>query len=161
VANDTANGARTAASDARSAATDAGNRAAVASGKFDAMDKSNRRLVYEVVLNEDSSNFKVGKTDLPDDAKAKIDELLAKLKEDPKNVFIEIEGHTDNTGDKALNDKLGLERAQAVQKYLYEQHQVPLHKISVISYGPDKPVAPNTTRAGRAQNRRVVIKVLV
>ena len=57
--------------------------------------------------------------------------------------------------------KLGMERAENVKRYLYETHQVPLHKINVISYGEDKPVAPNKTREGRAQNRRVVIKVLV
>ena len=54
----------------------------------------------------------------------------------------------------------GLERAEAVQRYLYEQYQIPLHKMNVISYGEDKPAAPNKTKAGRAQNRRVVIKVL-
>ena len=48
-----------------------------------------------------------------------------------------------------------------MKRYLYEQHQIPLHKMNVISYGEDKPVAPNKTKAGRAQNRRVVIKVLV
>jgi peptidoglycan-associated lipoprotein len=47
-----------------------------------------------------------------------------------------------------------------VKRYLYEAHQVPLHKINVISYGEDKPVSPNNKRDGRAQNRRVVIKVL-
>jgi peptidoglycan-associated lipoprotein len=97
---------------------------------------------------------------LPDEAKAKIDEMVAGLKADPKNVFIEIEGHTDNVGSKVYNEHLGLERAEAVKRYLYEAHQVPLHKINVISYGEDKPVAPNNKRDGRAQNRRVVIKVL-
>jgi len=131
-----------------------------ANGKFDAIDKANRRLVYEVVLSEDSGNFKFAKTELPDEAKAKIDEMVAHLKQDPKNIFIEIEGHTDNVGDKLINQKLGLERAEAVQRYLYEQYQIPLHKMNVISYGEDKPIAPNKTREGRAQNRRVVIKVL-
>jgi outer membrane protein OmpA-like peptidoglycan-associated protein len=97
---------------------------------------------------------------LPDDTKMKIDQMVQQLKQDPKNIFIEIEGHTDNTGDKTFNEKLGLERAQAVERYLYEQYQIPLHKMNVISYGEEKPVAPNNTRAGRAQNRRVVIKVL-
>ena len=60
----------------------------------------------------------------------------------------------------AVFAKLGMERAEAVKRYLYEQHQIPLHKMNVISYGEDKPVAPNNTRAGRAQNRRIVIKVL-
>ena len=68
--------------------------------------------------------------------------------------------HTDNVGAKATNESIGLERAEAVKRYLYEQYQIPLHKMNVISYGEDKPVAPNKTKAGRAQNRRVVIKVL-
>ena len=93
--------------------------------------------------------------------KQKIDQMVTSLKEDPKNVFIEIEGHTDNVGNPVTNEKIGLERAQAVERYLYEQHQIPLHKMNVISYGQDKPAAPNTTKDCRAQNRRVVIRVLV
>ncbi len=149
--------AHSAAQSAQQAASEARNDA---NTKFDAIDKASKRLVYEVVLSEDSGNFKFGKTVLPDEAKAKIDEMVAHLKQDPKNVYIEIEGHTDNVGDKAYNEKLGLERAQAVERYLYEQYQVPLHKMNAISYGEDKPIAPNKTKAGRAQNRRVVIKVL-
>ncbi len=152
-ATQSAQQANNAARDARSAADAAANRA-------EAVDKASRRLVYEVVLSEDSGNFKFGKTELPDEAKQKIDEMVAQLKQDPKNVFIEIEGHTDNVGSKAVNEKVGLERAQAVERYLYEQYQIPLHKMNVISYGEDKPIAPNKTKAGRAQNRRVVIKVL-
>ncbi len=148
------------AQQANSAAAEANNAATAVNGKVDTMDKASRRLVYEVVLSEDGGNFKFGKTQLPDEAKQKIDEMVAQLKQDPKNVFIEIEGHTDNVGPKALNEKLGLERAEAVQRYLYEQYQIPLHKMNVISYGEDKPVAPNKTKEGRAQNRRVVIKVL-
>ena len=112
------------------------------------------------MLSEDQGNFKFGKTELPDEAKAALDQMITQLKADPKDVYFEIEGHTDNVGDKAINEKLGLERAEAVKRYLYEQHQIPLHKMNVISYGEDKPVAPNKTRDGRAQNRRVVIKVL-
>ena len=87
--------------------------------------------------------------------------MIQQIKADPKGAYFEIEGHTDNVGGKDVNEKLGLERAEAVKRYLYEQHQIPLHKMNVISYGEDKPVAPNKTKAGRAQNRRVVIKVLV
>jgi peptidoglycan-associated lipoprotein len=119
-----------------------------------------RRLVYEVTLSEDQGNFRFGATDLPDEAKARLDQMVNQLKTDPKNVWIEIEGHTDNVGGRELNERLGLERAEAVKRYLYEQHQVPLHKINVISYGEEKPIAPNNNRAGRAQNRRVVVKVL-
>ena len=149
------------ANDAAAAAHSAANAVgADANGKFDAIDKANKRLVYEVVLSEDQGNFKFGKTVLPDEAKAKIDEMVAQMKQDPKNIYLEIEGHTDNIGDKATNEKIGLARADAVKRYLYEQYQIPLHKMNVISYGKDKPVAPNKTKAGRAQNRRVVIKVL-
>jgi peptidoglycan-associated lipoprotein len=156
-AQQSANQANDAAAAASRAAVDARNDA---NSKFDTIDKNNRRLVYEVVLSEDSGNFKFGKAALPDEGKAKIDEMVAHLKQDPKNVFIEIEGHTDNVGDKMINQKLGLERAEAVQRYLYEQYQIPLHKMNVISYGEEKPIAPNNTKDGRAQNRRVVIKVL-
>jgi peptidoglycan-associated lipoprotein len=131
-----------------------------ANTKFDAIDRASKRLVYEVVLSEDQGNFKFGQTKLPDEAKAKLDEMVASMKQDPKNIYLEIEGHTDNVGDKVTNEKIGLARADAVKRYLYEQYQIPLHKMNVISYGKDKPVAPNKTKAGRAQNRRVVIKVL-
>ena len=120
-----------------------------------------RKLVYEVTLNEDQGNFKFGKTDLPDEAKARLDQVVSQLKGDTKNnIYIEIEGHTDNVGSKEGNYQLGFERAEAVKRYLYMQHQIPLHKINVISYGEEKPVSPNTTRDGRAQNRRVVVRVL-
>ncbi len=149
-----------AAQQANAAAGDARNAATTVGGRVDAMDKSNRRLVYEVVLSENEGNFMPSKSELPDEAKQKIDQMIQRLKQDPKNVFFEIEGHTDNTGGKEINEKVGLARATAVQRYLYEQYQIPLHKMNVISYGEDKPVAPNNTRAGRAQNRRVVIRVL-
>jgi outer membrane protein OmpA-like peptidoglycan-associated protein len=142
------------AEEAYTAANTAGERAA-------AVEKASKRLVYEVVLNEEKGNFKFGKAVMPDDAKAELDTLVQQLKNEPNGGYIEIEGHTDNAGPKELNYKLGLERAENVKRYLYEQHQVPLHKINVISYGEEKPIAPNKTRDGRAQNRRVVIKVLV
>ena len=159
-ANTAAAQANSAAVQANTAAGQAASVANVAGAKADAIDKASRRLVYEVVLSEDQGNFKFGKTVLPDEAKQKIDEMVAQLKQDPKNIYLEIEGHTDNVGPKMINEKIGLERAQAVQRYLYEQYQVPLHKMNVISYGQEKPVAPNKTKEGRAQNRRVVIKVL-
>ncbi len=153
-----------AAQDAKSTADTAVNMAKdvdqKVNARVDAVEAANRRLVYTVTLSEDQGNFKFGKTDLPDTAKARLDEMMNQLKANPQNVFIEIEGHTDNVGDKRTNERIGEERAEAVKRYLYEQHQIPLHKINVISYGEEKPVAPNNTRQGRAQNRRVVVKVL-
>ncbi len=152
-ANTAASAANTAASAAHSAATEVG-------GRVETMDRANKRLVYEVVLSEDQGNFKFGKTALPDEAKQKLDQMVAQMKQDPKNIFLEIEGHTDSIGAAKTNEQIGLERAEAVKRYLYEQYQIPLHKMNVISYGKEKPIAPNKTKAGRAQNRRVVIKVL-
>ena len=147
-----------AAADAAAAAAKEGD--ARLGGRIDEVVASSRRLIYEVTLSEDQGNFRFGATALPDEAKARLDAMIGQLKQDPKGVYIEIEGHTDNVGSRELNDRLGLERAEAVKRYLYEQHQVPLHKINVISYGEEKPVAPNNNRTGRAQNRRVVVKVL-
>ena len=141
------------ADDARAAADAVNVRA-------EAIERASARLVYEVVLSEDKGNFKFGKAVMPDESKAEIDQLVQQLKAEPKGAFIEIEGHTDSAGPATVNYQLGLERAENVKRYIYEQHQVPLHKINVISYGEDKPIAPNKTRDGRAQNRRVVIKVL-
>jgi peptidoglycan-associated lipoprotein len=152
--------ARSAADAAASAAREADTKVAAVGGRVDEVVASSRRLVYEVTLSEDQGNFKFGKTELPDQAKARLDELVNQLKADPKGIFIEIEGHTDNVGAKELNERLGMERAESVKRYLYEQHQVPLHKINVISYGEEKPVAPNKNREGRAQNRRVVVRIL-
>jgi peptidoglycan-associated lipoprotein len=145
--------AQQAASTAQQAATAVGQRA-------DVIEASTRKLLFEVVLSEDQGKFRSGRTDLPAEAKSAIDTMVSNLKSQKSAVWIEIEGHTDNVGAKEFNEQLGLERAEAVKRYLYEQHQVPLHKINVISYGEDKPAAPNRTRDGRAQNRRVVIKVL-
>jgi len=152
--------AKSAADSANSAAMTADGKAVAANERVEAVDKASKRLVFEVVLSEDQGNFKFGKKDLPDEAKAKLDELVNQLKADPKGAFFEIEGYTDNIGATELNEKLGMERAEAVKRYLYQAHQIPLHKMNVISYGEVNPVAPNKTKAGRAQNRRVVIKVL-
>jgi peptidoglycan-associated lipoprotein len=152
--------ARSAATDARSAADKAQASATAVNGRVDAVVAATRRLIYEVTLSEDQGNFKFASAELPDEAKARLDEVVNKLKADPQNVFIEIEGHTDNVGSVEGNERLGMERADTVKRYLYEQHQIPLHKMNVISFGEEKPVAPNNTRDGRAMNRRVVVKVL-
>lgn len=162
-----AEAAARAAADARVASDAATATARQVDGRVEAVaadvatvTTASRKLVFEVTLSEDQGNFTSGATRLPDDARARLDEMVTQLKADPKGIFIEVAGYTDNVGAAIYNERLGLERAEAVRRYLYEQHQVPLHKISVISYGEANPVAPNTTRAGRAQNRRVVVRLL-
>jgi len=153
-AGKSATAAQASADLAKGEATKAGERAT-------AVETATRRLVYEVVLSEDQGNFKFAKVDLPDEAKARLDQMVSQLKgTQGKDLYIEVEGHTDNVGTADGNYELGLERAEAVKRYLYMQHQIPLHKINVISYGEEKPVSPNNTRDGRAQNRRVVVRVL-
>jgi peptidoglycan-associated lipoprotein len=155
-----AGAAQQSATQAQQAANAANEAAAAVNTRAEAIETATRKLLYEVVISEDQGKFRFGAVDLPDEAKSAIDSMVTNLKEQKSAVWIEIEGHTDNVGGKEFNERLGMERAEAVKRYLYEQHQVPLHKINVISYGEDKPVAPNRTRDGRAQNRRVVIKVL-
>jgi len=156
-AGDSASKANTAAAEAANKAIEVGR---TAESRAVSIEGEMRKLIFETVLSEDRGQFKLGKAELPADATGALDSMVSQLKADKKNVWVEIEGHTDNTGDQAMNEKLGLARAEAVKRYLYEHHQIPLHKINVISYGEEKPVAPNNTRDGRAQNRRVVIKVL-
>ena len=153
-------GARDAATAADAKAGSAGEAARMAGEKAEAVEKASRRIVFEVVLSEEQGNFKFGDTKLPEPATTRLDQMIQQILSDPKGAYFEIEGHTDNVGGKEINERIGLERAETVKRYLYEQHQIPLHKINVISYGEDKPAAKNNTRDGRAQNRRVVIRVL-
>lgn len=152
--------AGTAASNAAAAAKEADTKAVAVNNRVSEVEKFQRRMMLEISLTEEQGSFESSKVDLPDAAKVRIDEVINRLKADPKNVFIEIEGHTDSMGDPTFNHKLGLDRAEAVKKYIYDQHKVPLHRINVISFGEDRPIGDNKTKEGRAQNRRVVIRVL-
>lgn len=152
------------ANTAAQAAQTTGNQAMevgkTAVARAEAIEAASRKLIFETVLSDDKAKFARGKDELSDEAKAAIDTMVAQLKSQKANIYVEIEGHTDNTGDAAYNQTLGLARAEAVKRYLYEQHQVPLHKMNAISFGEEKPVVDNKTRENRSQNRRVVIKVL-
>ena len=117
------------------------------------------KFVYSMVLSDDSMKFPIDKATLSPEAQQRLDAFVEKLKTDNRNVYVEIQGHTDATGPKDLNYRLGEQRAEAVRRYLNE-HGVALNRISTISYGPDAPVAPNNKREGRKANRRVVLIVL-
>ncbi len=134
------------AKDALDRATAAGK---LAEGKF----------LYQEVLSDDSMKFPVDTAALSPEAQARLDAFVDKLKTDNRNVYVEVQGHTDATGPKAHNYKLGEERAETVRRYL-NQHGVALNRIGTISYGPDAPVMPNDNREGRQANRRVVLIVL-
>src|SRR5688572_13151737 len=118
-AQSAADSAASAASAADAKAMAAANEARTAGERAEAVAAASRKLVYEVVLSEDQGKYKLGKADLPDDVKTRIDDLVNQLKADPKGVWFEIEGHTDSTGSVTVNDKLGMERADRVKRYLY------------------------------------------
>ena len=126
----------------------AGTKAGEVAVKTDAIDKASKRLVYTVVLSDDEGQFKFGKSALPDEAKAKIDGIGESAQGRPEGRVLEIEGYTDSVGGKVVNERIGLERAENVKRYLFEQHQIPLHKMNVISYGP--PIPWRRTRRRRA-----------
>jgi peptidoglycan-associated lipoprotein len=117
------------------------------------------KFVYSLVLSDDAVKFPVNRHELSKDAQAKLMEFAEKLKAENKNVYLEIQGHTDSSGGPEMNYKLGEDRAEAVRRFLSKQG-IALNRMSTISYGEEDPVAKNTSRKGRSQNRRVVVVVL-
>jgi peptidoglycan-associated lipoprotein len=117
------------------------------------------KFLYSMVLSDDSVKFPVDRASLSPEAQSRLMDFVQKLKSDNRNVYVEIQGHTDSTGSPAVNKKLGEDRAEAVRLFMNKQG-VALNRMSTISYGDEAPVAPNNTKAGRAQNRRVVVIVL-
>jgi outer membrane protein OmpA-like peptidoglycan-associated protein len=128
---------------------------AIAAGKL-----AEGKLLFETVLTDDKVKFGFDKTELSDEAKAALDAFSAQLKQENKNVYVEIQGHTDAIGSEGYNMRLGEQRAEAVRRYLNQNGGLPLHRMAVISYGESAPVTTENSRAARAQNRRVVLVVL-
>ena len=117
------------------------------------------KFLYEVVLSDDSMKFPTDEDALSPEAEARLAELTQRLKAETRNVYLEIQGHTDATGDEDYNEQLGEARAEAVRRFL-SRDGIALNRMATISYGEEAPVAPNDTPEGRAQNRRVAIVVL-
>jgi len=136
---------------ARDALTRAQEAGKLAKGKF----------LYEVTLTDDAVKFGFNRSELSAPAKSALDAFAEKIRNENKNVYVEIQGHTDSLGSAAYNLKLGQERAETVMRYLNMQHGFPLHRMNAISYGTAKPIADNKTKDGRAQNRRVTLVVLM
>jgi outer membrane protein OmpA-like peptidoglycan-associated protein len=116
-------------------------------------------LVLQATITNNDAKFAFESAELSAEAKAAIDQFVQRLVQENKGVYIEIQGHTDNTGSDAVNIPLGHKRAEAVMMYLYKQYRIPMHRMSVVSLGSSMPVADNGTRDGRAQNRRVEVLV--
>ena len=104
--------------------------------------------------------FKVGSAVLTTEGKAALDEVATRAKSEHGYV-IEVRGFASSDGSESMNDRLSERRADAVMRYL-AQHEIPLRRIVLpFGYGEAMPVADNTTREGRKQNRRVEVKLMV
>jgi len=117
------------------------------------------KFLYSMVLSDDSVKFPVDSSKLSPEAQQRLADFADKLKSDNRNVYLEIQGHTDAKGPDNLNTRLGEERAEAVRLFM-NQHGVPLNRMATISYGKQDPIDSNKTRHGRAENRRVVLIVM-
>jgi outer membrane protein OmpA-like peptidoglycan-associated protein len=117
------------------------------------------KFLYSMVLSDDSVKFPVDSSKLSPEAEQRLSDFADKLKSDNRNVYLEIQGHTDSRGTDTINNRLGEQRAEAVRLFMNE-HGVPLNRMATISYGEKDPVATNKTRHGRAENRRVVLIVM-
>jgi peptidoglycan-associated lipoprotein len=118
------------------------------------------KVVFEQAFSEDRVKFNSDKYELDGSAQTALSDFATKVKALSDQYFVEIQGHTDDTGSSRYNEDLGQRRADAVRRYLSRQFSVPLNRMSTISYGDTLPVASNKTKAGRSQNRRVVLVVL-
>jgi len=117
------------------------------------------KLVLQEILRNDEAKFEFESYELGDEAKVALDKFVEKLIAQNKGLYLEIQGHADSTGPEDWNLYLGRKRAEAVMEYLHKKYNIPLHRMEVISYGSDAPMGDNSSREGRAQNRRVVILV--
>ena len=118
------------------------------------------QVVFEQSFSEDRIKFKTDQYELDKNAQAALDEFAGRVKGLDRQYFVEIQGHTDDTGGERYNEELGQRRADSVRRYLSRQHKLPLARMSTISYGDTLPLESNRTRAGRTANRRVVLVVL-
>jgi outer membrane protein OmpA-like peptidoglycan-associated protein len=113
------------------------------------------------VQESTSVTFRTNSAVLSPEAKQQLDDLAAKAT-NARAYMIEVAGHTDSTGSDAKNYRLSQQRAEAVVQYLAVQHKIPLRRfVTPMGYGKTEAVADNSTAAGRSQNRRVDVKMII
>jgi OmpA-OmpF porin, OOP family len=147
--------AQTASQQAAQAQTSADN----AVHRVDTLQNAVANLDNYRVVSESAVHFGFNKDTLTKDAKADLDKL-AEAVPNTKGYLITVEGATDSVGNADYNYALSERRADSVIQYLAAQHGIPAHKIYLIGLGKDKPVDTNKTRAGRAANRRVDVRLM-
>jgi outer membrane protein OmpA-like peptidoglycan-associated protein len=138
---------------------EAARTAQLASAKADeAGRKAAGDFQHHVLYSDDTIQFDTAKADLSQEDQTKLSAFADKIKSDNQNVYIEIQGFTDSRGSPNYNMALGEKRADAVRRYLMDQG-IPLYHMSTISFGEEKPKAPNDTTEGRDMNRRAAVVV--
>lgn len=129
---------------------------AVAAGKL-----AEGKFLYETVLtDQDGVRFGFDEDDLSDEAKSALSLFAGSLADYGPDVYVEIQGHTDDIGTDEYNLRLGARRAESVRRFLNQEAGLPLHRMAVISYGETEPIVENASRDERARNRRVALVVL-
>jgi OmpA-OmpF porin, OOP family len=104
-------------------------------------------------------NFPFNQYKLNDKSTTSLEDLASKIKD--RNAYvIQIEGYTDSVGNKDYNYDLSQKRAESVVRFLAEKYDIPLYRLFIVGLGASKPVEPNTSRSGRAENRRVEVHLL-
>lgn len=157
-AQEAADRANRAAADAGQKADNANGAAQQANAKAAELEQRLADLNNYKLTGTEKVYFRVGKSDLDQQSKARLDSLIQNAMQQ-KHYAIEIEGFADPTGSVASNIELSRRRADAVVRYLVE-HQVPLHRMHDMGAGPER-TAASKTRAGRQESRRVEIRLLV
>ncbi len=158
-AQNSANQANQQAQNANQSATQAQQSAQEAVNRADSLASVVANLDNYKQIADASVNFAFDKADLTRADKAKLDEFASQLG-NTKSYILEVTGGTDSVGSAAYNYDLSQRRAQVVVQYLASKYNVPAHKFYLIGIGKDQEVAPNSTAAGRAKNRRVEIQLL-
>jgi OmpA-OmpF porin, OOP family len=153
-AQETADQAQAAAGQAQNSANEAKHGVQIANERITSLDD------YEV-RESTTVNFKAGSAVLSKEAKANLDKI-AEQAQNEKGFVIEVRGFASSDGNEAFNRRLSQRRADAVIQYLAENHTIPLRRlVTPFGYGEKQPVADNSTRDGRRQNRRVEVSILV
>jgi OmpA-OmpF porin, OOP family len=133
-------------------ATQASNRVTSLAGTVENLD--NYKSISDTTIL-----FAFNKAQLTRKDKQTLDDFAGQLSSQ-KHYIIQVEGYTDSTGPADYNYQLSQRRADAVIQYLAQEYSVPAHKIFLIGLGKDNPVAQNTSASGRAQNRRVDVRLM-
>jgi outer membrane protein OmpA-like peptidoglycan-associated protein len=118
------------------------------------------KIVDSLTLTDDMVLYNYEQPELTPKGRAAMDELIARARPQLPYIFIEIIGYIDDVSLGSQNRRIALERAESIRRYLFEVGGIPLHRMSVISYGALKPVDNDNSLEGRSRNRRVTVQVL-